>query len=137
MAIFIKKKKKKNHGGCSPVLCLQGAGQVFSIRVAEGVGQAVLVVARLLAVGLGLRSAAFPLDTAFHQTEHGLRRRTVRTTGHSPSPRGRECRRCSVSRRCWLPFSGPSSINNLWLLLIVLSVPVPQPIFNHGLWSLV
>ena len=44
------------------MLCLQGAGQVLGVRVAEGVGQAVLVVARLLAVGLGLRSTAFSLD---------------------------------------------------------------------------
>ncbi|KAG7263811.1 hypothetical protein CRUP_006579 [Coryphaenoides rupestris] len=39
-----------------------GAGQVLRVRVAEGVGQAVLVVAPLLAVGLGLRGAPFSLD---------------------------------------------------------------------------
>lgn len=50
----------------SPVLCLQGAGQVFGVGVTEGVGQPVLV-ADLLAVGLGLRGAAFPLRSFTHQ----------------------------------------------------------------------
>lgn len=43
-----------------PVLCLQGAGQVFSVWVTEGVGQTILV-ADFLAVGFGLWGAAFTL----------------------------------------------------------------------------
>lgn len=43
-----------------PVLCLQGAGQVFSVGVTEGVGETVLV-ADFFAVGFGLWGAAFTL----------------------------------------------------------------------------
>lgn len=43
-----------------PVLCFQGAGQVFGVGVTERVGQTVLV-ADFLTVGLGLRGAALAL----------------------------------------------------------------------------
>lgn len=42
--------------GNLPVLCLQGAGQVFSVGVTEGVGQTVLVT-DLFTVGFGLWGA--------------------------------------------------------------------------------
>lgn len=45
-----------------PVLCLQGAGQVFSVWVTEGVGQTIFM-ADFLAVGFGLWGAAFTLTT--------------------------------------------------------------------------
>lgn len=48
-----------------PVLCLQGAGQVFGVGVTEGVGQTVLV--DFLTVGFGLWGAAFTLK---HTTRH-------------------------------------------------------------------
>lgn len=72
----------------SPVLCLQGAGQVFGVGVTEGVGQPVLV-ADLLAVGLGLRGAAFPLRAFTHQEREDpfpafkKRPNTVKLTGCS------------------------------------------------------
>lgn len=49
-----------------PVLCLEGAGQVFGVWVTEGVGQTILV-ADFLAVGFGLWGAAFTLKKVTQQ----------------------------------------------------------------------
>lgn len=71
--------------GNRPVLCLQGAGQVFSVGVTEGVGQTVLVT-DLFAVGFGLWGA-FTLRYEGGHTQSTRRRSLegIETTQKPPS----------------------------------------------------